>query len=103
MGIYLLLATQFRSYAQPVITMMAIPFGLLGALVGRLIMDFDLAMVNPFGLAAFSGIVLYDGLVLIDFINRSIREGKPLEEAVESAGKARFRPVILTSLPPSPA
>jgi multidrug efflux pump subunit AcrB len=54
-------------------------------------------------LAAFSGIVLYDGLVLIDFINRSIREGKPLEEAVESAGKARFRPVILTSLPPSPA
>ena len=98
MGIYLLLATQFRSNIQPLIIMMAIPFGLVGAVLGHLIMGFDLTLMSLFGIVALSGIVVNDSLILIDFINRAISEGKPLEEAVELSGKARFRPVILTSL-----
>jgi multidrug efflux pump subunit AcrB len=98
MGIYLLLATQFRSYVQPVIIMMAIPFGLIGAVAGHLIMGLDLTLLSLFGLVALSGIVVNDSLILIDFINRAVRDGRPLEEAVETSGKARFRPVILTSV-----
>ena len=98
MGIYLLLATQFRSYAQPLIVMMAIPFGLIGAVAGHLIMGFDLTLISLFGMVAVSGIVVNDSLILIDFINRAAMEEMSLEEAVESSGKARFRPVILTSI-----
>ncbi len=98
MGIYFLLATQFRSYLQPVIIMIAIPFGLVGAVAGHLIMGLDLTLMSLFGLVALSGIVVNDSLILIDFINRAVGGGKPLEEAVETSGKARFRPVILTSV-----
>ncbi|MFH1624017.1 MAG: efflux RND transporter permease subunit [Pseudomonadota bacterium] len=98
MGIYLLLALQFRSYLQPVIIMTAIPFGLIGAVVGHLIMGLDLTLVSLFGMVAVSGIVVNDSLILIDFVNRAVKEGTPLAEAVESSGKARFRPVILTSV-----
>jgi len=98
MGIYFLLATQFRSYLQPVIIMIAIPFGLVGAVAGHLIMGLDLTLMSLFGLVALSGIVVNDSLILIDFINRAVGAGKPIEEAVETSGKARFRPVILTSV-----
>ena len=98
MGIYLLLATQFRSYAQPAVIMMAIPFGLVGAVGGHLIMGLDLTLMSLFGVVALSGIVVNDSLILIDFTNRAIRDGKPPEDAVEASGKARFRPVILTSV-----
>jgi multidrug efflux pump subunit AcrB len=98
MGIYLLLATQFRSYVQPLAIMIAIPFGLVGAVVGHLVMGLDLTLMSLFGIVALSGIVVNDSLILVDFINRALRDGKPLEEAVEASGKARFRPVILTSV-----
>jgi multidrug efflux pump subunit AcrB len=97
MGIYLLLATQFRSYAQPVAIMIAIPFGLVGAVVGHMVMGLDLTLLSLFGVVALSGIVVNDSLILIDFINRAIQDGRTLEEAVETSGKSRFRPVILTS------
>jgi multidrug efflux pump subunit AcrB len=98
MGMYLLLATQFRSYVQPVAIMMAIPFGLVGAVIGHLLMGLDITLMSLFGIVALSGIVVNDSLILIDFINRAIRDGMTLDEAVEASGKARFRPVILTSL-----
>ncbi|MDY7031014.1 MAG: efflux RND transporter permease subunit [Thermodesulfobacteriota bacterium] len=98
MGIYLLLATQFRSYIQPLIIMMAIPFGLIGAVIGHLVMGLDLTLISLFGMVAVSGIVVNDSLILIDFINREVNKGTPLEDAIESSGKARFRPVILTSV-----
>ena len=98
MGMYLLLATQFRSYVQPVAIMIAIPFGLVGAVIGHLILGLDITLLSLFGIVALSGIVVNDSLILIDFINRAIRDGMPLDEAVEASGKARFRPVILTSL-----
>jgi multidrug efflux pump subunit AcrB len=98
MGMYLLLATQFRSYIQPVAIMLAIPFGLVGAIIGHLLLGLDVTLMSLFGIVALSGIVVNDSLILIDFINRAIREGVPVDEAVETSGKARFRPVILTSL-----
>jgi multidrug efflux pump subunit AcrB len=98
MGIFLLLASQFRSYIQPVIIMMAIPFGLIGAVFGHLVMGKEFTMISLFGIVALSGIVVNDSLILIDFINRAARSGVDIETAVVESGKARFRPVLLTSV-----
>jgi HAE1 family hydrophobic/amphiphilic exporter-1 len=98
MGIFLLLASQFRSYIQPVIIMMAIPFGLIGAVFGHLVMGMEFTIVSIFGIVALSGIVVNDALILIDFINRAVRSGVDVETAVVESGKARFRPVLLTSI-----
>jgi multidrug efflux pump subunit AcrB len=98
MGIFLLLASQFRSYVQPVIIMMAIPFGLIGAIFGHLIMGLEFTIVSVFGIVALSGIVVNDSLILIDFINRTLRNGAEVNKAVIESGMARFRPVLLTSV-----
>jgi len=98
MGIFLLLASQFRSYIQPVIIMMAIPFGLIGAVMGHLVMGMEFTIVSIFGIVALSGIVVNDALILIDFINRAVRDGMDIDQAVVESGRARFRPVLLTSL-----
>ena len=98
MGIFLLLASQFRSYIQPVIIMIAIPFGLIGAVFGHLIMGKEFTIISIFGIVALSGIVVNDSLILIDFINRAVRSGIDIETAVVQSGKARFRPVLLTSI-----
>jgi multidrug efflux pump subunit AcrB len=98
MGIFLLLASQFRSYIQPVIIMMAIPFGLIGAIMGHLILGMEFTIVSIFGIVALSGIVVNDSLILIDFINRAVRSGVDIEKAVIESGRARFRPVLLTSV-----
>jgi multidrug efflux pump subunit AcrB len=98
MGIFLLLASQFRSYIQPLIIMMAIPFGLTGAILGHLVMNIEFTIISIFGIVALSGIVVNDALILIDFINRSVRSGVDLDRAVVESGKARFRPVLLTSI-----
>jgi len=98
MGIFLLLASQFRSYIQPVIIMTAIPFGLIGAILGHLVMGMEFTIISVFGIVALSGIVVNDSLILIDFINRAVRSGTEFEQAVIESGKARFRPVLLTSI-----
>ena len=98
MGIFLLLATQFRSYIQPLIIMAAIPFGLIGAIGGHWIMGLPFTMISIFGVVALAGIVVNDSLILIDFINRAARGGLAVEEAVLQSGKSRFRPVLLTSV-----
>lgn len=98
MIIFLLLASQFRSYIQPVIIMTAIPFGLIGAIVGHFIMGLDITMISIFGIVALSGIVVNDSLILIDFINTRVRQGEKVFEAVMEAGQNRFRPVLLTSV-----
>jgi multidrug efflux pump subunit AcrB len=98
MGIFLLLASQFRSYTQPLIIMMAIPFGLIGAILGHLVMGKAFTIISVFGIVALSGIVVNDSLILIDFINRAVRDGMDVDRAVVESGKARFRPVLLTSV-----
>lgn len=98
MGIFLLLASQFRSYLQPVIIMMAIPFGLIGAILGHLVLGMEFTIVSIFGIVALSGIVVNDSLILIDFINRAVGSGVDVNQAVIESGRARFRPVLLTSV-----
>ena len=98
LGIYLLLATQLRSYVQPIVILVALPFGMVGAVLGHLVMGLSLTLLSLFGIVALSGIVVNDSIILLDFINRAIRNGTPIMEAVEQSGKARFRAVVLTSL-----
>jgi len=98
LAIYALLAIPFRSYSQPLLIMAAIPFGMVGAIAGHLIMGFSLSMLSIFGIVALSGVVINDSLLLIDQVNRNRRENKPLFEAVIDSGMRRFRPILLTSL-----
>ena len=96
--IYALLAIPFKSYLQPIIVMSIIPFGMIGAVVGHWIMGLPLTIMSLLGMLALIGVVVNDSLVLVDFINKKRQEGGLLMEAVLTAGAARFRPVMLTSL-----
>ena len=98
LGIFVVLSVQFRSYLQPIIVMTAIPFGLVGALLGHLIMGLNLSMLSGFGAVALSGVVVNDSLIMIDLINRRRREGRPLHRVVLESGARRFRPILLTTL-----
>ena len=97
-ALYALLAIPFRSYVQPLIVMSVIPFGLVGAIIGHMIMGKDLSIMSIFGMLALSGVVVNDSLVLVDFINRRRKEGMPVTEAVRIAGARRFRAIMLTSV-----
>ncbi len=96
--IFALLAIPFQSYVQPFIIMLSIPFGVIGAIAGHLIMGFPLSVVSFLGMVALSGVVVNDGLVLIDLVNRKVREGTCVQEAVWQASVQRFRPILLTTL-----
>jgi multidrug efflux pump subunit AcrB len=78
--------------------MAAIPFGLIGAVIGHLATGLEITMISIFGIVALAGIVVNDSLVLIDFINARVREGAAVEAAVIAAGCQRFRPVMLTTI-----
>lgn len=96
--IYALLAIPFKSYVQPLIVMSAIPFGFIGAIGGHVLLGQDLAILSIFGIVALTGVVVNDSLVMVDFINRARAAGATLTKAVIESGKARFRPILLTSL-----
>ena len=96
--VYTILAVIFRSYAQPLVVMAIIPFGLIGAVVGHFIMGHVLSLISLFGLVALSGVLVNDSLVLVDFINRVRRRGVPLLDAVLTGGQQRFRAIVLTSV-----
>jgi multidrug efflux pump subunit AcrB len=97
-GIYALLAIPFKSFSQPLIVMAAIPFGLVGAVMGHLLMGFDISFISLFGMVGLSGVVVNDSLVLIYRANQIRQEGFNAREAVIKAGGLRFRAIILTSL-----
>jgi multidrug efflux pump subunit AcrB len=97
-GIYALLAIPFRSFSQPIIVMSAIPFGFVGALIGHLIMGFDISLLSLFGMVGLAGVVVNDSLVLVYTANRMRRDGVSDYNAVTKAGCLRFRPILLTSL-----
>jgi multidrug efflux pump subunit AcrB len=96
--IYAMLAVPFNSYVQPVIIMIAIPFGIVGAVAGHLIMGYSLSVMSMFGVVALAGVVVNDSLVLIDFANRKHRSGLRKDQAIREAAIHRFRPILLTSL-----
>jgi multidrug efflux pump subunit AcrB len=96
--IYVLLAVPFKSYWQPMIIMVSIPFGIVGAVIGHLILGYSLSLMSLFGVVALSGVVVNDSLVFIDFANQRRRGGADMHDAVLAAGIQRFRPIILTTL-----
>ena len=93
-----MLAVVFRSYGQPLLVMSAIPFGMVGAVWGHVVMGFSLSLMSMMGVVALSGVVVNDSLVLIDAINRFREDGMGIWEAVVSGAARRFRPILLTSL-----
>jgi multidrug efflux pump subunit AcrB len=97
-GMYALMAVAFRSYTQPVLIMTAIPFGIVGAILGHLLMGYDLSMLSIMGIIALAGVVVNDNIVLIDAINEYRAQGKPIYQAVLTAAHSRFRAVMLTTL-----
>jgi len=95
--IYALLAIPLRSYTQPLIIMSVIPFGAVGAVMGHLLMGWDVVFFSVLGIVALSGVVVNASLVLVHYVNARRAEGTPYIEAVSRAGVARFRPIVLTS------
>ncbi|MGV6852532.1 MAG: efflux RND transporter permease subunit [bacterium] len=96
--IYGLIAIPLKSYAKPVVVMSAIPFGIVGAIIGHLLLGKAASMMSAFGIIALAGVVVNDSLVMVDFINRGQSEGMKRYNAVKHAGIQRFRAIVLTSL-----
>ncbi len=99
LGLYAMLAIPFRSYTQPLIIMMSIPYGIVGAILGHLVMGYNLCLPSLFGIVALAGIVVNDSLIMIDFANTHRRKSDLTHRiAIHSAAIQRFRPIILTTL-----
>jgi len=96
--IYLIMATVFKSYVQPAIIILTIPFGMIGAVIGHLIFQMPISTMTLFGMIALAGIVVNDSIVLIESVNNRLSEGMTLFNALKEGGKRRFRAIILTTL-----
>jgi multidrug efflux pump subunit AcrB len=96
--IYVILGALFRSFIQPLVVMAAIPFALDGVVIGHLVMGQPLNFLSVMGLVALIGVVVNDSLLLVDFINRARQAGTPRDQAILTAGVARLRPVLLTTI-----
>ncbi|MBO1254848.1 efflux RND transporter permease subunit [Alteromonas sp. 5E99-2] len=97
-AIYALLAIPLKSYSQPIIIMSVIPFGVVGAIFGHLILGKVVSVLSICGIIALSGVVVNDSLIMVDFVNKARKEGFSLMESAIQAGTQRFRAIILTSL-----
>ncbi|MBC3764870.1 efflux RND transporter permease subunit [Neptunicella marina] len=97
-AIYALMAIPLKSYSQPLIIMSVIPFGIVGAIIGHLLLGKAVSVLSLCGIIALTGVVVNDSLIMVDFVNRARREGLSLLDSVIQAGAQRFRPIILTSL-----
>lgn len=98
LGMYVMMATLFRSYTQPLMVMFAIPFGIIGALLGHLLLGQELTIWSLVGMIAVSGVVVNDNLVMVDYVNRNREQGHSVMTSLREAGAARFRPILLTTM-----
>ncbi|MCR2745408.1 efflux RND transporter permease subunit [Limnobacter parvus] len=96
--IYVLLAIPFKSYLQPFIVMLAIPFGIFGAILGHLMMGYSISIVSMMGILALAGVVVNDSLVMVDHANQKVRDGMTPYDAICTSGVRRFRPIMLTTI-----
>lgn len=96
--IFALLALVFRSYVQPIVVMVAIPLGLIGAVAGHLIMGLQITLLSIFGIIGLAGVVINNSLVMIDLFNEYLAKGIDTRAAVIQGTKDRFRPILLTSM-----
>ena len=97
-AIYALLAIPFRSFIQPIIIMICIPFGFVGVVMGHLMLGYSLSVMSLFGFVALSGVVVNDSLIMIDSVNKRRAAGMPSFQAVHESGIFRFRPILLTTM-----
>ena len=95
--IYSLLAIAFRSYLQPLIVMVSIPFGIIGVVIGHLLLGYDLSLVSLMGIVALSGVVVNGALIMVDYANKRRGDLSALD-AIREASIRRFRPIVLTTL-----
>ncbi|GAA62726.1 transport protein [Pseudoalteromonas sp. BSi20311] len=96
--IFALLAIPLRSYSQPLIIMSVIPFGVVGAMFGHMVLGMTMSSLSMFGIIAVAGVVVNDSLVMVDFVNKARAEGMAVKQAVMQAGAKRFRAILLTSI-----
>ncbi len=97
-GVYVLLSFQFRSYIEPLIVMMAIPFALIGVIWGHLFMGIDISMPSLLGFISLAGVVVNDSILLILFLKMRRQQGADIEQSAAQASRQRFRAIIITSL-----
>ena len=97
-AMYTMLAVAFRSYWQPILILVAMPYAFVGAIFGHSVMGLTMAIFSYFGIAAAAGVVVNDNLVLMDYCNRLRDKGLSAREAIVEAGVVRFRPILLTSV-----
>ncbi len=98
LGLYSLMAIPFKSYTQPIVVLLVIPFGLVGGTLGHLFHGMPLSLMSVCGFLAVSGVIVNDTLVLVDRINQLRDEGGTLERAVQEGGASRFRAIFLTQI-----
>jgi multidrug efflux pump subunit AcrB len=98
LAIYALIAVVLRSYIQPLVIIAIIPFGLVGAILGHLMLGFDLSFLSLFGLVALSGVIINDSIVLIDYFNELEKEGGDRIQNIVEAVRRRFRPILITTM-----
>jgi len=96
--IYAILGGLFKSFLQPVIVMFAVPFGIIGVIIGHFVMGQSLSLLSLIGVVALSGIVVNDSLLLVDFINKAREGGTRRWRSILDSGKVRMRPILLTTL-----
>jgi multidrug efflux pump subunit AcrB len=97
-AMYTMLAVAFRSYWQPILILVAMPYAFVGAIFGHATMGLTMAIFSYFGIAAAAGVVVNDNLILMDYCNRLKEKGMVPADAIIEAGVARFRPILLTSV-----
>lgn len=95
--IFVIIATIFRSYLQPLLIMFTVPFGLMGAAYGHLMFGLTVTLMSLFGMVALAGVVVNDAIVLVDHVNALLRKRVPFFEALRLSGMRRFRAIFLTS------
>jgi multidrug efflux pump subunit AcrB len=98
LGIYIIIATMFRSYVQPFVILFTIPFGIIGGLMAHFFLGYNLSIMSIFGMVALAGVVVNDAIVLIERVNENWAEGMSFFDSLEHAGKRRFRAIFLTSV-----
>jgi multidrug efflux pump subunit AcrB len=98
LGMFIIIATMFRSYAQTFVIIFAVPFGIIGAVFGHILLGYDLTMMSLFGIVALAGVVVNDAIVLIERVNENLAAGTAFFESIIKGGARRFRAIFLTTI-----
>lgn len=98
MIIFVMLGGLLRSYSQPIIILAVVPFGIVGAVAGHLLLGFNMTFISMFGIVALTGVIVNDSVVMIDYFNKQRRAGEGIQDAMLQAIQRRFRPILLTTM-----